>query len=148
VPFTDYQGGQLKTVDSTNFEPTTLAAAEVIIEPGATREIHWHFVDEWNYFISGQARITVFEATASRTFDYQAGDVGYIPVSDGHYIENTGTEPVHMLEILKTPKFSDVSLGNWLALTSANTVMETLNIDQETYDGIHSMYVSKQYIVK
>lgn len=148
VPFQQVQGGQLKIVDSTNFPPTTLAAAEVIIEPGGIREIHWHFVDEWNYFISGKARITVFESGAARTFDYQAGDVGYIPVSDGHYIENIGTEPVHMLEILKTPVFQDVSMGNWLALTSANTVMETLNIDQETYDGIHSMYASKQYIVK
>jgi oxalate decarboxylase len=31
----------------------------------------------------------------SRTFDYQAGDVGYAPRAMGHYVENTGdvTEP-------------------------------------------------------
>ena len=58
------------------------------------RELHWHTSsDEWSYFLSGQGRLTVFVAPeASRTFDFQAGDVGYVPVPDAHYIENTGTE--------------------------------------------------------
>jgi len=31
---------------------------------------------------SGQARVTIFAANGNaRTFDYQAGDVGYVPVS-------------------------------------------------------------------
>ena len=53
------------------------------------RELHWHTSsDEWSYFLSGQGRLTVFVAPeASRTFDFQAGDVGYVPVPDAHYVE-------------------------------------------------------------
>jgi len=148
--FTQVEGGQVKIVDSSTFSVSkTIAAAEVIIQPGAMRELHWHpNSDEWNYFIEGHARITVFAAGGNaNTFDYQAGDVGYVPVSDGHYIENIGTEPVRVLEILKAPQFQDVSLGQWLALTPAQVVMETLNLDQETYEAIHSMYLEKQYVV-
>ena len=37
--------------------------------------------------------MTVFASGGNaRTFDYQAGDVGYVPFAMGHYVENTGDE--------------------------------------------------------
>lgn len=29
----------------------------------------------------------------NRTYDFQSGDVGYVPFAMGHYIENTGDTP-------------------------------------------------------
>jgi len=45
------------------------------------REIHWHpNADEWQYYLSGTGRMTVFASQdSSRTFDFRAGDVGYVP---------------------------------------------------------------------
>ena len=37
----------------------------------------------------------------ARTFNYQAGDVGYVPFAMGHYVQNTGDEPLRFLEIFK-----------------------------------------------
>ena len=111
-------GGTVKILDARSFPiAENVAAALVTIEPGAIREIHWHAdSDEWNFFLSGNARIGVYAAQGnSRTFDYQAGDVGYIPKSMTHYIENTGTTTVTVLEVLKSGKFSDFSLSQWLA---------------------------------
>jgi oxalate decarboxylase/phosphoglucose isomerase-like protein (cupin superfamily) len=52
-------------------------------------------------FLAGSARLTVYEApTASRTFDFTAGDVGYVPVPNVHYLENTGNETLILLEVL------------------------------------------------
>ena len=55
-------GGQVRIVDSSNFPAaSTIAAALVEVEPGAMRELHWHpNTDEWQYYISGQGRMTVF----------------------------------------------------------------------------------------
>lgn len=146
--FTKVQGGQVRIVDSTTFPVSnTLSVAELIINPGAMRELHWHLVDEWNYFISGKARITIFETTAANTFDYQAGDIGYIPAADGHYIECLSLEPCHVLEVLKAPIFQDISLGQWIALTPAQVVMQTLNITMETYSAIQKDFKSKPYLV-
>lgn len=51
----------------------------------------------------GQGRMTLFAAQSdARTFDYQAGDIGYVPASYGHYIENTGNTTLKFLEIFKT----------------------------------------------
>ena len=35
----------------------------------------------------------------ARTFDFMAGDVGYVPVAMGHYIENTGNKPLRQAEV-------------------------------------------------
>ena len=54
------------------------------------------------YYISGQARMTVFAAEgAAGTFDYQPGDVGFVPQNMGHYIENTGTTTLRFLDLGK-----------------------------------------------
>ncbi|KAI5801140.1 RmlC-like cupin domain-containing protein [Geopyxis carbonaria] len=131
-------GGTVKLIDSSTFPiADNLAAALVTIKPGAIREIHWHPTsDEWSFFLSGQARITVYAAEGkARTFDYQTGDVGYIPHAMSHYIENTGHEDVVVLEVIQGKKFTDISLGQWLALTPKQIVKDTLNLDDDVIDS-------------
>ena len=125
-------GGQVRIVDSSNFPAaTTIAAALVEIEPGGLRELHWHpNNDEWQYYISGGGRMTVFASSGkARTFDYQAGDVGYVPFAMGHYVQNTGDEPLRFLEIFRSPYFADISANQWMALTPPELVQAHLNLD-------------------
>ena len=128
-------GGRVRIVDSSNFPAaTTISAALVEVEPGALRELHWHpNTDEWQYYISGQGRMCVFaSAEKARTFDYQAGDVGYVPFAMGHYVENTGDEPLRFLELFRSDRFADLSLNQWMALTPPELVAAHLNLDNET----------------
>lgn len=79
-------GGSVRIVDSSNFPVSrNIAAALVEIEPGAMRELHWHpNNDEWQYYLSGQGRMTVFGGDGdARTFNVRAGDVGYVPLPRG-----------------------------------------------------------------
>lgn len=109
-------GGEVRITDTSNFPITkAVSAAHVKINPGGMRELHWHpNADEWSFFIRGRARMTVFSSGESaRTFDFAAGDVGIVPTSMGHYIENlSDTEEVEMLEICKAPKFEDFPWSN------------------------------------
>jgi oxalate decarboxylase len=126
-------GGTARIVDSTNFPAaTTIAAALVEVEPGGLREMHWHpNNDEWQYYIEGSGRMTVFASEGkARTFDYQAGDVGYVPFAMGHYIENTGDTPLRFLEMFRSAHFMDVSLNQWMALTPPELVQAHLNLNQ------------------
>jgi len=102
------------------------------------RELHWHpQSDEWNFFITGTARITVYQApSSSQTFDYGASDVGYIPMTFSHYIENTGSDEVVLLEVLKAPKFTDISVAQWLGLTPRQIVKDTLNLPDQVLDNL------------
>ena len=71
--------------------------------------------------------MTVFASSNSaRTLDYQAGDVGIVPKSIGHYVENIDDEKVVMLEMFKAPRFEDFSLEQWLAATPKRNVAEHL----------------------
>lgn len=125
-------GGTVRITDSSSFPAsTTIAAALVEVEPGAMRELHWHpNNDEWQYFIEGSGRMTVFASSGrARTFDYQAGDVGYVPFAMGHYIENTGDTTLRFLELFKSGRYADVSLNQWMALTPPELVQAHLHLD-------------------
>ncbi|AJS58687.1 oxalate decarboxylase family bicupin [Paenibacillus sp. IHBB 10380] len=124
-------GGTVRIVDSSNFPISkTIAAALVEIEPGEMREMHWHpNNDEWQYYLTGQGRMTVFAGNGNaRTFDYRAGDVGYVPFAYGHYIQNTGTTTLWFLEMFKSDRFADVSLNQWMALTPTELIQSNLNV--------------------
>lgn len=139
-------GGSVKVLDPTTFPiAENFATALVTVQPGAMREIHWHTTSpEWNYFLQGSARITVFQAPeAARTFDFTAGSVGYIPQAASHYVENTGTEDVIFLEVLQAKKFTDVSAAQWLALTPKQVVKDHLGVTDEFWNNLPK---EKEYI--
>ena len=117
-------GGEVKIVDRKNFPATNIAAAIVTLKPGGLRELHWHpNEDEWQYFVSGQGRMTVFSAGGhARTMDFVAGDVGYVERSMPHYIENLGDTDMVFLEVFPTPDYQDISLAEWLAHTPSRLV--------------------------
>jgi oxalate decarboxylase len=121
------KSGSVRITDSTVFPAAkTLAAALVEVEPGGLRELHWHpNGDEWQYYLSGQARMTVFASDGkARTFDYQAGDVGYVPRPMPHYLENTGNTTLRFLELFRSDRFEDVTLA------PHELVRAHLNIDE------------------
>ena len=127
-------GGEVRIADSRNFPISkTVAAAHVVIEPGAMREMHWHpNADEWSFFIRGRARVTVFASSGTaRTFNYMPGDVGVVPANMGHFVENIGDEPIEMLEVFRADEFRDFSLFQWLGETPQRMVIDTLFADDK-----------------
>jgi oxalate decarboxylase len=133
------KGGTVRITDSNVFPVSkTIAAALVEIEPGGLRELHWHpNTDEWQYYLSGQARMGVFAASGqARTFDFQAGDVGYVPFAMGHFVENTGTTTLRFLEMFKSSYYADLSLDQWMALTPPELLKVHLNLDQQVTNAL------------
>jgi oxalate decarboxylase len=133
------KGGEVQIIDSRTFKAAgNIAAAIVTVKPGGIRELHWHpNADEWQYFIAGKGRMTVFATGGrARTMNFQAGDVGYIEKALPHYVENTGDSDLRFLEMFKAGTYQDLSLSEWLAHTPPELVMAHLNIDRSTLDAI------------
>jgi oxalate decarboxylase len=133
------KGGQVRIIDSSQFKvSTTIAAAIVTVHPGGIRELHWHpNADEWQYFMSGTGRMTVFATGGrARTMDFQAGDVGYIQKTLPHYIQNTGNTDLKFLEMFKSSAYQDLALSEWLTHTPPELVLAHLGIDKATLDAI------------
>ena len=126
-------GGSVKIVDSSNFPATNIAAAIVTVKPGGLRELHWHpNADEWQYYVKGTARMTVFSAGGhARTMDFHEGDVGYVDRTTPHYVENIGDTDLVFLEVFPTADYQDISLGEWLAHTPSRLVDEHIGTGED-----------------
>ena len=134
APTKQTRGGAVRVIDKRNFPVlTSIAAAHVTVKPGGLREIHWHpNADEWQYYILGQGRMTLFINNGnSRTMDFRAGDIGYVPRSMGHYIENTGDTDLVFIETFKADTFQEVTLNDWISTTPPALVMQHLKIGEE-----------------
>jgi oxalate decarboxylase len=131
-------GGEVKIIDSKNFPVTPIAAAIVRLKPGGLRELHWHpNADEWQYYVSGKGRMTVFAAgTRARTMDFEEGDVGYVRQSNPHYVENTGDTDLVFLEMFKSDHYEDISLAQWMAHTPHQLVNQHLKVGGKMIDAI------------
>ena len=127
------RGGEAQVIDNRVFPVTNIAAAIVRLNPGGLRELHWHpLSDEWQYYVTGKGRMTVFEAgSKARTFDFEEGDVGYVQMSQPHYIENTGTDDLVYLEVFPIGTFQDISAAEWLAHTPSRLVNEHIKTGEE-----------------
>lgn len=137
-----FAGGETKVIDSKSFEVTSMAMLQIDLEPGGMREVHWHpDADEIQYYISGKARMTVFDAVNNaRTFDFVAGDIGYVPKTLAHYIENTGDEPVRVINVFSKGEYKDVSLNQWLALTPRALVQGHLDVGDPLMSALRRSY--------
>ena len=133
------RGGEVKIIDSRNFPVTPISAALVRLKPGGLRELHWHpNADEWQYFISGKGRMTLFAAgTHARTMDFLEGDVGYVPQSNPHYVENTGDTDLVFLEMFRTDRYEDISLAEWMAHTPHQLVDQHLHVGTAMVDAVN-----------
>jgi oxalate decarboxylase len=128
------KSGEVRVVDMRNFPASnTIAAAHVVVRPGGLRELHWHpNADEWQYYVQGKGRMTVFfNSSKARTADFNAGDVGLVPKTFGHYVENTGTEDLIFLEMFKADRFVDLSLSDWMSHEPPELILRHLGISEE-----------------
>ncbi len=132
------KSGEVRIIDSSTFKVAkTVAMAMVTVHPGGMRELHWHpNASEWQYYISGNARMTVVATgNKARTMDFQAGDVGYVEKTLLHYVENTGDTDLVFLEMFNSSFYQDISFSAWLANTPPELVLSHLKVDKATLEA-------------
>jgi oxalate decarboxylase len=132
----EFPGGTNRLVSQREFPiSATMTGALMRIKPGALRELHWHpNADEWQYYIAGRARLGVFGSHGrSRTEEFAAGDVGYVPQGYGHYIENAGTEELELLIVLNNGSYESISLTAWMAANPHLLLSTNFRVPEATF---------------
>ena len=112
-----------------------MTGALMRIKPGGMRELHWHpNADEWQYYIGGRARMSVFGSHGRvRTEEFNAGDVGYVPQGYGHYIENAGSEDLELLIVLNNGTYESISLTNWIGANPHLLLATNFEVPESTF---------------
>ncbi len=132
-------GGTFNVVSQKQFPiSATMTGAILKLKPLAIREMHWHpNADEWQYYIKGKARMTVFGSQGRKiTREFEPGDVGYVPMGYGHYIESIGDEECEMLAVFNTGDYQEISLSQWLASNPSQLLQTNLGVTPEVVKGL------------
>ena len=133
-----FPGGSLRLVSEQQFPiSTTITGALLRIKPGGMRELHWHpNADEWQYYIKGRGRMTVFGSHGrARTDEFAADDVGYVPQGYGHYIENIGSDDLEVVLALNNGAYESISITAWMAANPPLLLATNFGVPESTFAG-------------
>lgn len=131
-----FPGGTMRIVSAREFPiSATMTGALLTIRPGGMRELHWHpHAAEWQFYVRGNARMTVFGSHGrARTDCFAAGDVGYVPQGYGHYIENVGDEDVEAVLVLNNATYQSISITAWMAATPDRLLATNFGVPAELF---------------
>jgi oxalate decarboxylase len=114
---------------------STMTGALFVIKPGGMRELHWHpNAAEWQFYIRGSGRMTVFGSHGrARTDTFGPGDVGYVPQGYGHYIENTGDSDLEIVLAFNNGTYQSVSITGWMASTPDLLLATNFKVPESTF---------------
>jgi oxalate decarboxylase len=138
-PAIKFPGGELRIVSQKEFPiQKTLTGATMLLKPGALREMHWHpNADEWQLYLSGQARVTIFGAHGrTKTATFSPGQVAFIKQGFGHFVEQVGDEPTQVLILFNSPVYEEINISSWLAANPTGIITDNFGIHKELVDKL------------
>lgn len=136
-----FAGGEMRIASEIEFPiSSTMTGALLTIAPGGMRELHWHpNAAEWQYWLKGTGRMTVFgSGSRARTDEFGASDVGYVPQGYGHYIENTGKDDLELLVVLNNGTYQSVSITAWMAGTPDLLLATNFGVKEKVFEDMPS----------
>jgi oxalate decarboxylase len=139
VPPLEFAGGDLRIVTQKEFPiQDSMSGATMLIKPGGLREMHWHpNADEWQFYLSGHARVTIFGAHGrTKSEEFGPGQVAFIKQGFGHFIEQLGDEPTKVLLIFNSPIYQEINISTWLAANPAYLLTDNFGVIGELVEKL------------
>lgn len=117
-----------------------IAGVSMRLEPGVSRELHWHATAaEWAFVLEGRVRTTVIDPSGSSEInEFEPGDVWYFPRGHGHCLECLGDKPTHFILIFDNGYFSEFgtfSITDWIGHSSKALLAKNFGVPESTFDG-------------
>lgn len=128
---------------------TTLCGVNMRLNPGnpsGVREMHWHKEAEWQYMLSGSARISAVDQLG-RNFvdDVGTGDLWYFPAGIPHSIQ-AHEEGCEFLLVFDDGSFSENAtflLTDWFHHTPKSVLAKNFGLPEKAFDDVpkHELYM-------
>ena len=117
-----------------------VAGVSMRLEPGATREMHWHATAaEWAFVFEGRVRTTVVDPNGfAETNDFDPGDVWYFPRGNGHMLQCLGDKPCRFILIFDNGYFSEFgtfSITDWIGHIPKALLAKNFGVPESAFDS-------------
>jgi oxalate decarboxylase len=117
-----------------------IAGVSMRLEPGVTRELHWHATAaEWAFVLEGRCRTTVIDPLGNaETNDFDPGDAWYFPRGHGHSISCLGKRPCHFILIFDNGYFSEFgtfSITDWIGHAPRSLLARNFGLPEAAFEG-------------
>jgi oxalate decarboxylase len=117
-----------------------IAGVHMFLDPGASRELHWHAIAaEWAFVIDGRCQTMVIEPSgASEINNYEPGDLWYFAKGHGHSIQTIGDKPCHFILSFDNGAFSEhgtFSITDWIDVTPKEMLASNFKLPKDVFDA-------------
>jgi len=113
---------------------TDIAGAHLFMNPGGSREMHWHTSAEWAYILSGHCQVTVVDPDGQlEVANFAPGDLWYFPGGHGHAIQTLGDAPCHAILTFNDGLYGEhgtFGISDWMSRFDAATLAQALGTEQ------------------
>jgi len=118
-----------------------IAGVSMRLEPGVTRELHWHATAaEWAFVLEGRVRTTIVDPLGSSEInDFDPGDVWYFPRGYPHSLSCLGDQPCHFILIFDNGYFSEFgtfSITDWFGHAPKALLGKNFGVPPANFEGI------------
>jgi oxalate decarboxylase len=117
-----------------------IAGVHMFLNPGASRELHWHAIAaEWAFVIDGRCQTVVVEPSgASEINNFEPGDLWYFSKGHGHSIQCIGDKPCHFILSFDNGAFSEhgtFSITDWIDVTPKDILAANFDLPKDAFDA-------------
>src|SRR5271165_2409089 len=138
LPIKSTSGGWAREANARGLPLATgIAGAHLFMNPGGSREMHWHATAaEWAYILEGQCQVTVLEPDGTLDVaNYGPGDLWFFARGHAHGIQTLGDNPCHAILTFDDGLFSErgtFGLSDWLSRYDAATVAHNFGVPESS----------------
>jgi oxalate decarboxylase len=104
------------------------------MNPGGSREMHWHTSAEWAYILAGHCQVTVVDPEGELDVaNYGPGDLWYFPKGHSHAIQTLGSEPCHAVLAFDDGLYGEhgtFGISDWMSRLEPGLLAKTLGVEQ------------------
>lgn len=147
-PIKATSGGWARDFTSARFPiATDIAGAHLFVNPGGSREMHWHNSAEWALILGGQCQVTVVDPEGeTEVANYGPGDLWFFPKGHAHAIHTLGKEPCHAILAFDDGLYSDhgtFGVSDWMSRCDSTMLQQAFGLPA---DFVASLPKAETYI--
>jgi len=117
-----------------------LAGVHMFLNPGGSRELHWHAIAaEWAYVIDGHCQTVVLDPSGqTEVNNYGPGDLWFFPKGHGHSIQTIGAKPCHFILSFDNGALSEhgtFSITDWVDVSPKSMLAKNFGLTEAAFDS-------------